>query len=57
VPPKGDGDSKEPPVVNPDYETWVAKDGQVLNYLLSSLSKEILGQVNSEDTYQGVGSH
>ena len=47
VPPKGDGDNKEPPVVNPDYETWVAKDGQALNYLLTSLSKEILGQVNS----------
>jgi hypothetical protein len=24
---EGKGDDKEPPVVNPDYETWVAKDG------------------------------
>ena len=27
---------------NPDYETWVAKDQQILNYLLSSLSRDIL---------------
>ena len=32
------------------YETWVAKDGQVLNYLQSNMSKEILGVINSETT-------
>jgi hypothetical protein len=49
VPPKEPG-SKEPPVLNPAYETWVAKDGQVLNYLQTNMSKEILGRINSEDT-------
>ena len=39
--PKED-DKKEPPVPNPDYATWVAKDQTVLNFLLSNLSKEIL---------------
>jgi len=35
----------EPPVVNPEYEKWVAKDQQVLSYLLTSLSREIGSQV------------
>ena len=43
-------DSKEPPAINPEYEIWIAKDQQVLNYLLSNMSKEILGQVNHEVT-------
>jgi hypothetical protein len=43
---KGD-DNKESPIPNPNYETWIAKDQQVLNYLLSSLSKEIFSQVTS----------
>lgn len=30
---------------NHDYEAWVAKDQQVLNYLLSSLTRDILSQV------------
>jgi hypothetical protein len=55
------GDSKAPPskimqkdingneveVLNPEYEDWEATDQQVLSYLLSSLSKEILTQVSS----------
>jgi hypothetical protein len=45
TPAKGDsekgGDDKKPPVPNPDYETWIAKDKTVLNYLMSSLSKVI----------------
>jgi hypothetical protein len=44
------GDPKEPPILNPEYETWVAKDQQVLSYLLASLSKEILGQISTEVT-------
>lgn len=48
VPPKEGTDSKEPPVVNPEYETWVAKDRLVLNYLLTNMSKELLSQVNTE---------
>jgi hypothetical protein len=29
-------------IPNPEYDNWVAKDQQVLNYLLSSISREIL---------------
>jgi hypothetical protein len=43
-------DDKEPSVLNPEYVDWVAKDQQVLSYLLTSLSKEILGRVNTEIT-------
>ena len=50
---KGDGDAKDP-VPNPDYDVWVAKDQQVLSYLLTSFSKEILGHVNTEVTVAGA---
>ncbi|XP_066395916.1 uncharacterized protein [Miscanthus floridulus] len=43
---KADG-SKKDPEPNPDYASWVAKDQTVLNYLLSNMSKEILGHVNT----------
>ena len=43
---KADG-SKKDPEPNPDYVSWVAKDQTVLNYLLSNMSKEILGHVNT----------
>jgi hypothetical protein len=45
--------SKEKPyelVPNPDYEAWVAKDQQILNYLLSSLTHDILTQVATHST-------
>lgn len=29
-------------ISNPDYKVWVAKDQQIFNYLLSSLSQDIL---------------
>jgi hypothetical protein len=32
-------------VLNHDYEAWVAKDQQVLNYQLSSLTHDILSQL------------
>jgi hypothetical protein len=58
------GDSKAPPskimqkdtngneveVLNLEYEDWKATDQQVLSYLLSSLSKEILTQVSYATT-------
>jgi hypothetical protein len=44
IPAKGD-DDKKPPMPNPNYEAWIAKDQQVLSYLLSSLSRDILSQV------------
>jgi hypothetical protein len=30
---------------NPKYGPWIAKDQQVLSFLLTSLSKQILGQI------------
>jgi hypothetical protein len=33
------------PITNPAYEEWEVKDQQVLHFLLSSLSRDILGQV------------
>jgi hypothetical protein len=38
-----DKDSKDVP--NPEYDLWVAQDQQVLNYLLSSVSRDILAQI------------
>jgi hypothetical protein len=41
-------------VPNLVYETWVAKDQQILNYLLSSVSMEILVQVATCSTVAKV---
>lgn len=32
-------------VPNPEHDTWIAQDQQVLGYLLNSLTKEVLAQV------------
>ena len=48
IPPKTVAKSSEKPdeqVPNLDFEAWVAKDQQILNYLLSSLSRDVLAQV------------
>lgn len=49
VPPQAEVDEKQGEKVvkipNPAYEDWVASDQQVLGFLLSMLSKEILPQV------------
>jgi hypothetical protein len=42
------------PIPNPDYATWVAKDRQYSNYLLSNLGREILAQVSMEFTASGA---
>ena len=34
-------------IPNPEYETWVAKDQQIVNNLLSNISKEIQVQVSN----------
>lgn len=41
---KGD-DKDADPILNPEYEDWVAKDQQVPSYILTSCSHEILSQV------------
>jgi hypothetical protein len=44
-PPKEIAKSADKPtekIPNPEYAAWFAKDQQVLNYLLSSLSREIM---------------
>jgi hypothetical protein len=38
------------PIPNPEFEQWEAKGQQVLNYLLSSLTCDILMQVSSGET-------
>jgi hypothetical protein len=41
-------------VPNPEYEKWEVRDQQVLNYLLSSLSRDILVQIIPVDTRRDV---
>jgi hypothetical protein len=48
------GKDNDPPKANPEYAPWVAKDQMVLSYLLTNLSKEILGHVNTEVTAKGA---
>jgi hypothetical protein len=54
LPKKKPDDTDEAPVANPDYATWVAKEQTVLSYILTNLSKEILGHVNTEVTARGA---
>ena len=46
--------SDKPPVLNPEFEQWEAKDQQVLGYLLTSLSREIGSQVTNMTTAAGA---
>lgn len=49
--PKKEGGEKEAALIlNKEYTTWVAKDQQVLSYLLVSVSKEILQQISTATT-------
>ena len=38
-------DNKKQAVPNPEYDAWLAKDQQLLGYLLNSLHKDMLAQV------------
>jgi hypothetical protein len=50
LPKKNPDDVSEEAVLNKEYTAWVAKDQQVLSYLLVSLSREILQQVSDATT-------
>nr|CAB3465720.1 unnamed protein product [Digitaria exilis] len=39
---------------NPEYATWVAKDQQVLSYLLTSMTRDLMAQVASHKTAAAV---
>lgn len=47
-------DKPDEMVANPEYQSWYAKDQQVFNYLVSSVSKEILIQVSTCTTSAGL---
>jgi len=47
-------DDKKEIVANPKYDLWVAKDQQLLSYLLNSITKEVLAQVAVEITSAGA---
>jgi hypothetical protein len=42
------GKDADLPKPNPEYGTWAAKDQMVLSYILTNLSKEVLGHINTE---------
>ena len=55
IPPKTVAKTLEKPDDKiPDYDDWAAKDQQILNYLLSSLSRDILAQVAALPTAAAV---
>ena len=43
-------DGKDVKTPNPAYEEWEAADQQVLNFLLTSLSKDVMIQVSACET-------
>lgn len=47
-------DSKTVKQANPDYVAWVAKDQQVLSYLLTSMTREVMAQVTTHTTAAAV---
>jgi hypothetical protein len=44
-----DGDVKDIKIANPLYEEWFATDQQILNFILGSLTWEILSQVAAKE--------
>ena len=44
-PPKTVEDDKKQQVPNPEYDSWIVKDQQLLSYLLNSITKEVLASV------------
>jgi len=54
APPKTIEDDKKQVVPNPAYSTWLAKDQQILGYLVNSLSTTVLAQVATLKTMSDV---
>lgn len=57
LPPKADAKGGDPPVANPEYSSWVAKDQIVLSYLLSNLGRDIAAQVSMKVTAASAWAH
>ena len=49
-----DAEGKPATIPNPEYDEWYASDQQVLGFLLTSVSKEVLGQVAAKQTVAEV---
>lgn len=41
-------------IANPEYATWVAHDQQLLSYLLSTMTRDVMAQVASAKTAAGL---
>jgi hypothetical protein len=51
-----DADKVKKLVINPDYSAWIAHDQAILNYLINSLSPDILAHVVGLETTKDVWS-
>ena len=49
-----DENNKEVEVPNPEYAKWVAIDQQVLSYLLTTMTREVMLQVGAATTTAGL---
>jgi hypothetical protein len=58
LPLKDDKKEEEPPIANPEFAQWVAKDQQVMSYLLTSLSwRDRFPGLDGGDCISGVNRH
>jgi hypothetical protein len=49
-----DANNKKVVIVNPDYETWISRDQQVLRWLVNALSPDVLAHVVGLDSLAAV---
>ncbi|KAK1668123.1 hypothetical protein QYE76_056282 [Lolium multiflorum] len=56
-----DADKQKTTVVNPAYATWIARDQQVLRWLVNALSPDVLAHVvgleSSAETWMAINAH
>ncbi|KAK1693081.1 hypothetical protein QYE76_009778 [Lolium multiflorum] len=56
-----DADKQKTTVVNPAYATWIARDQQVLRWLVNALSPDVLAHVvgleSSAETWTAINAH